>query len=251
MTAASRKTALIVGASAGVGKALAAEYAARGYDLFLLASDARDLAPIKADLELRHAISVAVQAVDIAHLDAPSVVAAFSKTYAALDCLALIAGFSHPSLDCGPLDETLARQLHDTNFTGPFSLINAFLPLLEKQGHGNIIVVSSVAAGRARRKNLVYATAKRALEFYTAGIRHYLAGKGDFAFQVYRLGYIDTYMNYGQSRPFPKCSPEKAARIMADNTGRNRPCVYLPFWWMGIILLLQFMPWPLYRKINI
>ena len=76
----------IIGASAGVGRALASAFASAGHDLILVASDARDLRALASDLEIRHGARVAAIAADVndgdAYLDE---VAAAVRRLGALD----------------------------------------------------------------------------------------------------------------------------------------------------------------------
>ena len=86
-------TALVVGASSGLGRALAGELARRRHDLLLVASDARDLEAVAADLNLRHGVAVRALALDLsAEPDPAARIVAALHGMTPLDALLLPAG---------------------------------------------------------------------------------------------------------------------------------------------------------------
>ncbi len=149
-----RPSALIIGASAGIGRALAGELAAVGFDLFLVARDALDLEAVAGDCRIRHNIRV-----------------------------------------------------------------------------------------------LAYATAKAALETLVQGLRHILASQ-DVIVQIYRLGYIDTSLTFGQKLLFRRASPEVVARRMVRWLDCNFGMRYFPRYWFWIVTVLRLLPWMLYKRLS-
>ena len=141
---------LIVGASAGLGRALAEELAGRGHDLFLVASDESDLAPLARDLTLVHGVTVHALAADLATLDPASLRMDYDRCFDDLDCLFLVAGFSDPA-DSGSMDTDLLDRLIAVNFRSGGRIVNSFLDYLAERPNGHIIGIGSVAAARARR----------------------------------------------------------------------------------------------------
>ena len=63
-------------------------------------------------------------------------------------------------------DPAAAARVLDTNFTGPASLMLAFAAILRQQGHGRMVVLSSVAGVRVRRANFIYGSAKAGLDAF-------------------------------------------------------------------------------------
>jgi len=58
----------------------------------------------------------------------------------------------------------------DTNFTGPAAAMVAFAGVLRTQGHGRMVVLSSVAGVRVRRANFIYGSSKAGLDAFTIGL---------------------------------------------------------------------------------
>ncbi len=240
---------LVVGASAGLGRALVEELARRGHDLFLVASDEADLAPLARDLALVHGVTVHTHAADLATLDPAGLRADYDRRFGDLDCLFLVAGLSDPA-DSGSVDSALLDRLIAVNFTAGVRIVNAFLDDLAARPNGHIVGVGSVAAARARRTNSVYGASKRALEFYFESIRHHLAD-APCRVQFYRLGYMATGMLGDRRVLLPVTPPERVARLMADRLGGASGVRYLPGWWRWVMLLFRLLPWPVFKRLDV
>ncbi len=237
----------VVGASAGLGRALATCLAARGDDLFLISSDARDLDPVVADLGLRFGVEVHGHAVDLATACPRTVRENIIGGLGGIDALFVIAGASSPD-DTEQVDDGLVARLLAVNLVGPLRLINALSDDLAANS-GHLVGIGSVAAIRARRSNFVYATAKRGLEFYFESLRHRFAS-GTCSVCFYRLGYLKTRMTFGQKLALPALSPEKAAKRIVSDLGRRQGVHYLPRWWGLVALALQSLPWVVFKKLD-
>ena len=161
---------LIIGASAGLGRELAESLARRGHDLFLVASDARDLAPLASDLSLRHGVRVHYAAEDLVGLQAAQLRDRVLSGLGSPDCIAYVAGASDRR-DTGSVSEHLLSRLVEVNYVAAVKIINAFLDDLATSRHSNIIGIGAVAAARGRRRNSIYAASKRGLEFYFEALR--------------------------------------------------------------------------------
>ncbi|MBF0268037.1 MAG: SDR family NAD(P)-dependent oxidoreductase [Alphaproteobacteria bacterium] len=242
---------LVIGASAGLGRAIATQLASQGHRLALVASTAADLERTAQDIRLQTGAEVHALVIDLAALNADDLKARVLSLLGGLDNLCLIAGFSDLEHDRGALPDLIATRLMAVNFTAHLRIANAFLPELEA-GKGSIVTAGSVAAARGRRANMVYGAAKRGLEAYADSLRHYLAGKNSACtVQTYRLGYLKTRMTFGQKLPFPAMEPEAAAKIIVGNMGRDLGMVYLPGWWRLIMTVICLLPWPIFRRLNI
>ncbi len=238
---------VIVGGSAGLGRALAAQLAERGSSLVLVARDERDLAAEASDLELRYAVSVEVVACDVAQADPEDLFARCTRSSEAIDAVFVMVGATHPD-DFGVLPDRLVDELVRVNFAAPMRLINLVFARLPP--NVDIIVAGSVASIRPRGANCVYASSKAALEFYLQALAHAQPSRPG-ALCCYRLGYLRTAMTFGQSLPLPSWPPEKAAEHIVRRLGRDRGVVYLPGWWRWAALFLGSLPWAIYGRLSL
>lgn len=137
-------TALITGATAGIGAEFARQLAGRGHSLVLVARDAERLEAVAA--ELRGAVPVEVLAADLA---SPDGVARVTHRVADLaqpiEIIVNNAGFGlHTDFDLSPVEAEL--QLLDVLVTAPLKISHAALEAMISRGHGTIINVTSIAA---------------------------------------------------------------------------------------------------------
>jgi short-subunit dehydrogenase len=140
-----KRTALVTGASAGIGKAFAEVFAREGFDLVLTARRADRLESIAADLRQRHGTRVHVVAADLADPAAPARIA--GDLFAAgitIDALVNNAGYGVP----GTFTETTwsaQRDMLQVMVMAPAELTHRFLPGMLARRYGRIINVASVA----------------------------------------------------------------------------------------------------------
>ena len=240
---------VIVGASAGLGRALAEELAGRGHALVLAATDGRDLDAIAQDLRLRFGVMVRVVVVDLAAFDAEGFRDEVLGRGGAVDALFLVAG-SGDDADCGPVPGDLARRLLQINLSAPLLIANAFLEHLGRRGQAHLVGIGSVAAMRGRGRNMIYGAAKRGLEFYFEALRLRLSATG-CRVQFYRAGFMATSMLQGRGGLLV-ARPQAVARRIADRLEHGpEGLAYAPAFWGLISLVLGLLPFALFRRLRI
>ena len=241
-------TAVVVGASSGLGRALAVELARNGHDLLLVASDARDLAVMAADLHLRYAVRTESLAIDLAASANPG-----ARILEALDglpspqALLLPVGMSR-SDDDGSLAAAGIGQLLAINLHAPIAIAHALLPAL-LDARGVIVGFGSIAGARGRSRNIVYAAAKRGLQTYFESLRHSHLPSA-LRVQFHRLGFLRSNLTFGMKLPLPAAEPEAVARTVVASLGQGSFTRYQPRWWGLVALLVQSLPWFVFRSMR-
>jgi short-subunit dehydrogenase len=242
-------SAVVVGASAGVGRALAERLARNGYDLVLVARDSRDLEPTANDLSLRFGRRCTFITADIgrADWDITSFLSECQNRIGDIDCLMVPAG-AVASDDFGANPEVIAGVIA-TNFVGPARLAAAFGRGMAERGRGSLVLFSSIAAAAPRRRNAAYSAAKAALEVYAKALRHELEPRG-VKVLVIALGYVDTRQSYGMRLLFPIARPESVAEYVAGAAQHSAGKRHFPWFWFWITALLRLLPWSIYRRLS-
>lgn len=242
-------SALIVGGSTGVGRALATELAKNGWSLMLLARGERDLAATAADLRARYGHTCIVRAADVGdpQFDVVGVVTEAFSLLPDVCAVFLPIGANHP--DDEGSNEAILSTVMATNFMAParFAAVCAKEFVL-RQG-GEVVAFSSIAASAVRKKNTAYSAAKGALEIYLAGLRHGLVGTSVLV-KTYVLGYVDTQLSFGQKLLFPVAPPQQIARAVVRQLGRDTGKVFLPKFWYLVTTLLRHLPWFVFKRLK-
>ena len=239
----------IIGGSAGVGRALAAQLAASGHDLILVSSDARDLRAVASDLGIRYGARVATVAADVTEGDAYlDQVAREAHGMGALDGLLFPLGVTAES-DDGRFDPVLVGTLTRLNYEAVASAATRFLPELRRRPRAALVAFGSVAALRGRGRNVAYAAAKRALQSFFESLRHACAGS-TVVVQFYLLGYMDTEQARGLQSRIPKGDPAALSRRVCRDLHRDVGLVYYPGFWRPVAGALRCVPWSIYKRMR-
>jgi short-subunit dehydrogenase len=241
-------TAVVVGASSGLGRALALELARAGQPLLLVASDRRDLVAAASDLSLRFGVRVETAAIDLATCSDPgAILSPVLDNLPPVTALLLPVGMSR-SDDDGSLAASAIGPLLAINLHAPVSIVHSLLPLL-LASRGVVVGFGSIAAARGRSRNRVYAAAKRGLESYFESLRH--SHRADaLRVQFYRLGFLRSNLTFGLRLPLPVAEPADVARTVVRNLRHASFSVYQPRWWGLVGLIVRTLPWPLFRRMR-
>ena len=247
-----RNTAVVVGASSGVGRALAVRLAEAGYDLVISAREARDLEATAADLELRLGRRVAPLPLDLAAADFDPAVyhRRCVEELGHVGVVVVTAGAIHDG-DDGSLGGAAVERLARVNFTSQVELLTPFLDEFRARDEGTAVLFSSIAAAAPRGRNMVYGASKAALEYYGRALRHSLKNTGAVV-QIYGLGYVDTAMSFGPGSEdcrWPTRRDVADARGAASG-GATRPVYYPRFWRLRHVRASAHLPWPIYRRLD-
>jgi decaprenylphospho-beta-D-erythro-pentofuranosid-2-ulose 2-reductase len=136
-----------------------------------------------------------------------------------------------------------------TNFVGGVSLLVPLAERMRAQGHGAIVVLSSVAAERPRRANFVYGAAKAGLDSFSQGLADALAGSG-VQVLVVRPGFVRTKMTRGLPPAPLATDPDAVADVIADGLRRGAHTVWAPPALRYVMTVLRLLPRPVFRLLR-
>lgn len=241
---------LILGAASGIGRALAVEFSAHGYDPILAGRDTAELQALASDLSLRYHVNARVLDFDILDFDgmeaalAPCLAAAGDPLEGAVLCIGYMADHETALAD---LRET--RRMLDTNFTGAALALQILAQHFERERKGFICALSSVAGDRGRQSNYLYGAAKGGLTTYLQGLRNRLYHSGVRVITV-KPGFVDTRMTYGRPKLALVAAPEAVAHGIYRAIKKGKNVVYIPWFWRVIMLMVRLIPEGVFKKLR-
>ncbi len=245
-----RTRAIIVGASSGIGAALARKLAAEGYALALLGRRADRLESLAAAINQSAGQTVALTYPhDVTRYE--EIPALFQQIVAALgrlDLIAYVAGVM-PPVALGEYNFEKDRQVVEVNLLGAMAWLDQAALLFERQGRGQIVGVSSIAGERGRVGNPPYHAAKAGLSTYLESLRNRLTRKGCHVLTV-KPGFVDTEMIAGAARTFWVISPDQAAEDIWKAIRRRRQVIFTPARWRWVALALHHIPSFIFRRLS-
>ena len=172
------RTALITGASSGIGESLAHCFAASGHGLVLVARRKDKLAALAKTLKAAHGVKVTVLPADLALAGAAqALAAALQRKRMAVDVLVNNAGV----LEQGAFVAMPARrhqQLIDLNVSGLTAMLASFVPPMVERGFGRVLNVASIAAFQPVPTLATYAATKAYVLSLTESLAEELKGSG-------------------------------------------------------------------------
>ncbi len=233
MTGFEGKTYWIVGASEGLGRALAQGLSERGAHLVLSARNADRLAEICATLPNVRAVPF-----DVTDLEA---VRRAVAEVGEVDGLVYNAGAYEP-MRTGDWDTEAVLSMTDVNYTGALRVLGETVPGFVSAGRGDITLIGSLSGYRGLPAAVGYAASKAALVSLAETMRFDLAGTG-VTVRIVNPGFIKTRLTEKNNFKMPMLmSAEDAAErvIKAMSRRRFRTDFPAPFSW--VIRLLDYLP---------
>ena len=135
-----------------------------------------------------------------------------------------------------------------TNFVGSVSAGLLVADHFRRQGHGLLVVLSSVAGERVRKANFVYGATKAGLDGFAQGLGDALEGSGARVLVV-RPGFVDTKMTAGQPRAPLATTPDAVAAAVVRAMTLGREVVYVPGALRYVFMGLRHLPRKVWRRL--
>ncbi|WP_405999006.1 decaprenylphospho-beta-D-erythro-pentofuranosid-2-ulose 2-reductase [Streptomyces sp. NBC_00829] len=145
-------------------------------------------------------------------------------------------------------DPPAAVRVAQTNYTGAVSAGLVCAAALQNQGHGSLVVLSSVAGERARRSNFIYGSSKAGLDAFAQGLGDAMDGTGVHV-MVVRPGFVRTKMTAGLPDAPLATTPDAVAAAIEQGLRRRSETVWVPGTLRVVMSALRHVPRPLFRRL--
>ena len=239
--------AIVVGASSGIGAAIAMQLAREGVDVAILARRESELFAVSQTVPGR----IRGYVHDVAQAD--DVPAMFDRVVAdlgGLDLLVYAAGVM-PKVAEDEFSTASDRLMMAVNVVGAIAWMNPAAARFQAARAGTILGISSIAGERGRRGNPVYCTSKAALSTYLEALRNRTARYGVNVVTV-KPGFVDTAMTQGLGKLPMIISAEKAAAQSLALARRGTSASgFVPWPWQVVALIIRHVPSFVFRRTNV
>ncbi len=244
-------TAIVVGASSGIGAAIATELAVtKGTRVALLARRSDQLDAVVASIRAAGGDAFAVVH-DVTDYDAvPALFDELVGRLGGLDLMVYAAGVMTAVAE-HEYDFTKDRFMVEVNLLGTMAWCNPTAAYFEGRRAGTLVGVSSIAGERGRRDNPAYCTSKGAMTIYLESLRNRTSRYGVDVVTV-KPGFVSTAMTEGREDLLWIVEPSQIARDTVQLAAAGgSPEVFLPRRWGAALAVIRNIPSPIFRHLNI
>lgn len=239
-----RQRILITGASSGLGAGMARAFAAKGRDLALCARRMDRLEELKAELNRCYpGVTVAIAELDVNDHDrVPEVFAALAAEIGGFDRIIVNAGVGKGApLGSGKLWANKATI--ETNLVAALVQIETTLAMFTEQGHGHLVLISSVLANKGvAGVKAAYAASKAGVSSLGESLRAEYAS-GPISVTVLEPGYIESEMTARSATTMLMVDTETGVAKMVDAIEKEKGRAIIPGWpWVPLVAVLKVLP---------
>lgn len=236
---------LILGATSGIARACALEWARRGADLVLAGRDAQELEILANDARLRYGHRAETRQFEAQKYDSHP---EFWQSCGDIDGVICALGLMPPQ-DEMERDWTKCRAMIEVNYLACVSILNLVANDFETKKRGFMVILSSVAGERARKSNYLYGSAKAGISAYAEGLRARLFAANVFVTTI-KPGPVDTAMTWGMEKLPLLVPPEKVAADIYRGARRKADVVWSPAPWRLIFAILRIIPGFVWKRLD-
>lgn len=247
-----RKNILITGASSGLGRGMAREFAKLGCNLALCARRTDRLEELRTELAAQHpGIHVGIRALDVNDYESVfTVFRAFRDEFGTLDRVIVNAGLGK-GRPLGTGYFYANRQTAETNFVAALAQCEAAIEIFRDQNAGHLVTISSMSAMRGMPRNLTtYAATKAGLAALTEGIRADLMGTNIKVTTLFP-GYIRSEINEKVKKTPFMVDTDVGCRALVKAIEREPGKACVPWWpWTPLGFLMRHLPLRMVAKMG-
>lgn len=238
---------LVLGGTSDIGLATARRLIARRTRTVFLAG--RPGEQLEGAAESLRALGAAVSTVPFDALDPASHEVALGKVFAEGDVDMVLLAFGVLGDQAHDEQEPLAAvHVAQVNYTGAVSAALVAAAGLQAQGHGSLVVLSSVAAERARRVNFIYGSSKAGLDAFCQGLADAMHGSGVHVMTV-RPGFVRSRMTAGLPPAPMSTTPGEVAVAIEAGLRRRAVTIWVPGRLRLVMSAVRHLPRPLFRHL--
>lgn len=246
----SASNVLVLGGSSDIGVAIAQALASRGAGQVVLAGRSPDALSAAAE-----SVSAVGAKATTARFDAddaeshPAFLTGVVEQHGDLDVVVVAFGVLGDQ-ELTEHDAAAAVATVRTNFLVAVIALTLVAEQMKRQGHGRIVVLSSVAGEKVRRSNYVYGSSKAGLDGFALGLGEALRGTG-VSLLVVRPGFVVSSMTEGRPKAPASTTPEAVATATLKGLDKGAAVIWVPGRLRLVMSVLRHVPRGLFRHLPV
>jgi len=235
--------AIVIGATSGIGRALAIRLAEAGYVVGIAGRRTELLESLRATKP----DAFIVEPMDVSQPDAARAI--FDRLAERMGGVELVVVNSGVGIRNKELSWDIDRQIIEVNILGCTAVANAAMHLFFRQGYGHLVGISSIAALRGSRYVPTYPASKAYLSTYLEGLRHKVKHeKWPITITDIKPGFVDTAMAQGDY-VFWRAPVDKTAEQIYQAIRKKKKTAYITRRWRLIAWIQKLLPDFLYWRV--
>ncbi len=241
-----KKNCWIIGASSGIGEALAHKFYTNGYDVIISAKSSEKLENLRSELLALKLGDVLVSTLDVSDIDSvkqsfTEVLEKFQKIDLAIFCPALYQPMSVINFDL-----EISKKIINTNLVGFLNFLSLVAPQMIQQKSGHIAVIASVAGYRGLPQSFAYGASKAALINLCEGIYLELKSYG-IDLSIINPGFVKTRLTDQNKFKMPfLISTKEAADLIFQGLKSKDFEIHFPKKFTFFLKLLRLLPYKVF-----
>ncbi len=245
-----QRRGIIIGASVGLGAALARKLAWEGYTLALLARNEEKLKTLCNEINTNEQQAFAYVHDVSEYEKVPGLLRKIVAQLGGLDLVVFVAGVNYPPGGIDQYNFENDRRMIEVNLIGAMAWLTPIAEMFQSAKAGQIVGIGSVAGDRGRVGNPGYNTSKAGLATYLEALRNRLTRHGVNVLTV-KPGFMKTEMLKAAQGATPfAIVPEKAADDIVKAMKKRKQMIYTAPIWRWIMLAIQHTPSFIFRRLT-
>jgi len=245
-----QRRGIIIGASVGLGAAIARKLAWEGYTLALLARNEEKLKTLCNEINTNEQQAFAYVHDVSEYEKVPGLLRKIVAQLGGLDLVVFVAGVNYPPGGIDQYNFENDRRMIEVNLIGAMAWLTPIAEMFQSAKAGQIVGIGSVAGDRGRVGNPGYNTSKAGLATYLEALRNRLTRHGVNVLTV-KPGFMKTEMLKAAQGATPfAIEPEKAADAIVKAMKKHKHMIYTAPIWRWIMLAIQHTPSFIFRRLT-
>ena len=240
---------LVVGCTSAIVQEVLTLYCQSDDQLYLVGRNQQKMDTLRNELQKADIRQIQYESKNLTEFETHE--SLVNNAYQALQNIDLIIiGHGKLSDEDNCCDYKAIQKDFEVNFLSITSLLSFIIPKMIQAKNGHIVVLSSVAGDRGKKRNLIYSSAKSALSVYLEGLTNKLFEHNIYVTDI-KPGITKTPMTSNQKHGLLSSEASTVAKSCVRAIHKKTEVCYAPFYWRIIMTIICAIPHKIYKRLSL